>query len=618
MKKGAFVLAFLFALSLSLVIVSAANETTDDSDNTVDKGYTCLENSVKNSTMSFQNAVFASLALGSRTNIDRVISNEKKSSAYCWPKSSCTLKETAQVALVYYREGKSTDGIESWLLSKNGTMTDLRWYLEIDATNHKNATCTVKYDSTKRTVNIRDDMKLEADPTGCYDLSQNQYWLEINPSCYSKKFEITCTEDFVTTLLYTKSTGDTIFVSSETHSQASAGTTTEEIRAQCFKLGSTCDYEGSLWAVLALSKTGNDISSYLPYLIALADDNTRYFPDSFLYLFGIGQDSFTKLVNSQKSSKYWEISGSPGGRYYDTSLAMMALSGNPTTQLDNAKDYLLSIQSKDGCWNNGNIRDTAFLLYAGWPREATGSGDGSGISMTCASAGKTCAKAADCSDSGGSVLTDYSCSSFGEFCCSVAVQIKSCTAQEGKVCSSNQVCNGRSVSSLDGACCIGDCGAKPVEETCTIGDGVCRDNCDDNEEEIPATCSTDGNVCCRAKTTDDGGGGHLWLWIFLFIVLIILVALAIVYRDRLKLEFLKLRGKAQSSPVKRAPPSSPPSFPMGQRPMPRPGMFSRPGVPVGRPMPPVRPNPSMPPRPSSAPRDKDMEETLRKLREMSK
>jgi len=620
MKKGVFVCVFALMLMvvMPIVFVSAANETTTNSEDMVDKGYTCLENAVKNKTTTLQNAIFASLALGSRSNIDKIISNEKKANADCWPKAGCTLKETAQVALVYFREGKNTDAIENWLLTKNSTMGDLIWYLEIDSTDHKNATCKIKYDSTERTILIRDDMKIEADPTGCYDLSDKGYWLKISPSCYSKKFDITCNKDFATALVYMKSNSDTVFVSSETHSQASNDATSEEIKAKCFKTGSVCDYEGTLWSVLALKRTGNDVSAYLPFLIALAEDNVRYFPSSFLYLLDVGQDQFSEIVNSQKSNKYWEISGSPGGRQYDTSLALMALSDNPTTQSDNAKSYLLSIQDKNtGCWGGGNIRDTAFILYSGWPREATGAGEGStSNSATCASIGKTCVKASECDGAGGTILSDNLCPNFGEFCCSVSVQKKTCLEQGGEICTSSQVCDGRSSSALDGACCLDGCKAKPAEDTCTAGDGICRESCDDNEEEVDAICSTSGNICCKANATPEPKS-FSWFWIFLLVLLIILIALAIVYRDRLKMQWLKFKGKASSAPVsRRVSPNVPGSF-MGHPAPPSQGMFGRPGIPVGRPMPHPVIRPNMPPRPN-APVDKDMEETLRKLKEMSK
>jgi len=626
MKKGVLVVLFLFGLIVSLSLVLAATNDSTSSEEGADKGYTCLENAVKNKSVSLQEAIFASLALGSRSNIDSKISSEKKTNGDCWPKAGCTLKETAQVDLVYNREGKNTDAIDNWLLSKNVSMADLEWYLEIDTTDHKNASCTVKYDSSSsssisRQINIGDDMGLTGDSSNCFEISSNGYWLRINSNCYSKKFDISCNKDFVTALVYTKSSGDTIYVSSETHSQASNGITNEEIKARCFKTGTSCDYEGSLWATLALSRMGKDVSAYLPYLIALAEDNERFFPSAFIYLINGGTDQYTNVIQSQKSSKYWEISGSPG-RAYDTSLAMLALSSEGGSVFDNAKTYLLSIQDKNtGCWNNGNIRDTAFILYSGWSRAATSSGDGGASLVTsCASAGKECAKTFDCTNSGGSILSTYQCPIVGEFCCSVSVQQQTCLQQRGEICSSNQVCSGGSAPASDGTCCLGTCQIRQSEDTCTAGDGICRSSCDDNEEEVDAVCSTSSNICCKTKTVTSSGGSG-WLWIVLLIILIIIIAAAIVYRDKIKIWVIKFKGRAQTSPVRRGPPSPPGNF-VGQRPMmPNQGMFGRPGIPVGRPM----PHPMMrPPQPMSAPRpqpreaNKEMEETLRKLKEMSK
>jgi hypothetical protein len=623
MKKEVLLVMFLLVMIVSLSSVFAANNDSTSSDNEIDKGYTCLENAVKNKSVSLQEAIFASLALGSRSNIDSKISSEKKANADCWPKAGCTIKETAQVALVYDREGKNTDVIDAWLLTKNASLSDLDWYLEIDTTSHQNASCTVKYDSSasssiSRQINIGNDQKLTGESSNCFDISSNRYWLKINSNCYSKKFDVSCNKDFVTALAYFKSGGETMYVSSETHSQASNGTTTEEIKARCFKSNSGCDYEGSLWATLALSRSGEDVSAYLPYLIALADDNQRFFPSAFIYLINGGTDQFNNIIQSQKSSKYWEISGSPG-RFYDTSLAMLALSSEGGSALDNAKNYLISTQDKNsGCWGSGNIRDTAFILYSGWTRAATSGGDGGGSSVTsCLSAGKECAKTFDCTNAGGSIIPNYQCPLVGEFCCSVSVQKQTCLQQKGEICSSNQVCKGGSSPASDGTCCLGTCQIKSNEDTCTAGEGICRESCDGNEEETNEVCPTSDNVCCKTKSVNEQKGFG-WLWVMILIILIIIIAMAIVFRDKINIWLMKFKGGARTSPVRRGPPGTPGSF-VGQRPMPNPGMFGRPGIPVGRPMPhPIMRSPQPTPRPQPRESNKEMEETLRKLKEMSK
>ena len=113
------------------------------------------------------------------------------------------------------------------------------------------------------------------------------------------------------------------------------------------------------------------------------------------------------------------------------------------------------------------------------------------------------------------------------------------------------------------------------------------------------------------------GGSKLWLWIVILLILIALVVFGIIYRAKVKIWWFKfmewfkakiLRKKAGlGAPTKAAAPAA--------RPMPqRPGA---PFAPFARPMMPVRPV-AQPARFQPKPKDKEMEEALRKLREMSK
>ena len=97
------------------------------------------------------------------------------------------------------------------------------------------------------------------------------------------------------------------------------------------------------------------------------------------------------------------------------------------------------------------------------------------------------------------------------------------------------------------------------------------------------------------------------MWIIILLAfLILLVILAIIYRNKLRLWWFRFRGKASVRPTG---PSPPPSI---QRPMMR--AVPRFGAVTPRP---IR---TAPPRPVTrpAPGDKEFEETMRKLREMSK
>lgn len=580
--------------SSSSVIASNTNVNSSN----LDKAYNCLRTQISDrDSLSLQEAVFSALALGSLTKTNDVITNQKSTSNNCWPKSSCTIKETAQVAIAYKRMGRDTSDVGKWLTSKNGTTSDLKWYLQIDAQNHNTSTCKVKYDSSERTFTIGSDMKLSGSGGDCLSISSSGYWLEIKDSCLNKEFEVSCNQDFVTSLLYKKASSTTVYVSEETHSAASLGKTTEKVNAQCFKLSGSCDYEGTLWAALAFKKLGKETDAFVPYLSALAEDNEKYLPESFLYILNNGQDWYSGVVQSQKQNRYWELSGSPYNRFYDTSVAMLALAGGSAGEFGSAQDYLLSIQTKEGCWNNNNIRDTAFILYSGWPNEVSSASDSG--SRSCESAGNFCEDRIACLDAGGNILSNFECTTFSDSCCSVNVVEATCSQKNGIICASNQECTGRIETSADGSCCIaGACQNTVVENLCESSGGLCKSSCSSGETENTNSCSSASDKCCVAQATKSSSS--MWIWILIIGILIILVIIAFLFRDRLRVWWFRTSGKASTTSVKRPPTS--PGAPMRYRPMMPMGLAPRPvGMPVRRPV-----------------QDSEMEETLRKLKEMSK
>ena len=652
MKRGLIgLLIFTFVSVLMVGVVFAVNETNSSSSSTsstsstssssssnlnsgdaVDRGYACLEDQIKDKTsLSLQEAIFSTLAVGKKANLEKIITDNKRSNEECWPKEGCKLKDTAQVLLTYNRIGTNTDKIEQWILSKNATATDLNWYLEIDVQNHVSSQCTITYDGSDKKIQIKDDMKLSGNPGSCLTITSSGYWLRIKDNCLDKTFSVSCDQDFITTLLYEKSSGGTIYVSSETHSAASLGKTEEKVNAQCLKSGTVCDYEGTLWSALALQKSGNDISKFKVYLVALAEDNKRFFPSSFLYLLYGLEDQYSETIQSQKQGQYWQQAGTPYSRFYDTSLGMLALSSSSSGEFDAARQYLLKIQEKSGCWNSNNIRDTAFLLYSGWPKTISNGGGGtSGGGVLCENSGKYCEGANSCLDAGGVISYDLDCPRFGEFCCSVNIQELTCAEQNGRVCPSNQECSGSVLPSVEGSCCVGTCQEIEVEETCVIFGGICRSSCFEGEEEGSEVCSG-GDVCCQ-EVIAPSKGISIWIWIVILAILILLVLIALYYRNKLRILWYRWRGGASVKPVERRGPPGGAGFTPPVRPMQRPGfMFGRqpmrPNPAMQRPTPPP-PRPVAPSRPASvsksAPskvnpsKDSEFEETMKKLREMSK
>jgi hypothetical protein len=498
-------------------------------------------------------------------------------------------------------------------------MSDLDWYLEADISKHVSSTCTVKYDSSTRNLLINNDMTLSAtdgDLGGC--LSISGYWMKINPSssCYSKTYQVSCSEDFVSTILYTKKDdSNTVYVSSSTHSAPSSGTTSESINARCFKSSSSsnCDYEGSLWASLALQKSGVDVSSFTPYLIALASDNSQLFPYAFIYMVSGGSDQFDKIVQAQKQNQYWEAPSTKNNKYYDSSLAMLAISGSADNALDNAKNYFTAIQSQEGCWNNNNFKDTSFLLYSGWPKDgASAPGSGSTPVSVCESPGlpRSCEFSYACAQAGGSVLSEFICNG-AKSCCSIKVQDQSCSSKSGKICLADEQCSGSTTTSSEGSsCCLGTCDKIVIQDTCTIqSGGSCKSSCSSSEERVTGTCPSSSNVCCKAKSAPNVS----WWIILILLILIVLITIAILYKDKLIIYWYKFNAQREQQQKPQSQQRFNPSIP--PRPSQRISPLQRPvqRQPIQRPS--QKPITSKKPLSQS---EKELEETLKKLRDMSK
>jgi competence protein ComGC len=594
-KRGLIILSF--AVILTLFLCNFAKAAENVSTDNVNNAYKCLEDQIKNKTLSLKEAVFSALALGSKGNIVSRIESDRDANS-CWPKGACKMKESAQVALAYNRMGKDSAAIKKWILSKNASATELKWLLEIDITNKAAASCTIKEGGRTSTIRVLENSRLQGSPGSCFSIDSEGFMLRINNNCLGRQFEISCDQDFVTSVLYQRTSGGTLFILPETHSAASLGSTREEVNGKCFRTGSTCDYEGTLWAALALKKIGEDVSDYMPYLLALADDNNRYFPSTFLYILVGGDDQYNLIVQEQKQSKFWEMTGTVDGRYYDTSLAMLALGDKGGAEIDATKSYLLSIQTNDGCWNSNNIRDTGFLLYSGWPRGAASAGEIS-PSTPCEPT-FSCENAFECTSAGGTIEYNYECPNIGQSCCSIKLQLPSCAEKQGLLCPYGTECSGRSELASDGACCLGgSCTEIQVsEDTCTPIGGICKTVCGDNEEESAESCLITGDKCCIEKA-----GTSIWVWIILLLILIAIVVLGIIYRDKVKIWWFKIKERFKKKPVQ-------PSAQAGQRS----AMPYAPTRPMMQPRAPIMQRPVIRPYP----KDKEMEEALRKLREMSK
>jgi len=182
--------------------------------------------------------------------------------------------------------------------------------------------------------------------------------------------------------------------------------------------------------------------------------------------------------------------------------------------------------------------------------------------LDCEEDGYFCMSSTNCI--GYEVSSGYSESCYSPFiCCSEGEELKSCSDQSGDICYSDEICvGGIEVDSSDletgEVCCTSDgickedTGAGTKDDDCEDKGGECRiNNCEKNEEaSLSYTCSIKTDTCCVAK--DKKIKGAIILIILLFLVL--LVVLGIIFRDKLKLYWIKLKSKLSGNklPSKRS------------------------------------------------------------------
>ena len=699
MKKRVILFSLFLLISFSFVMAQETECEEGDESCKLNKARSCLEGKIDDKTcgrLNSEERVFSLLAVG-----------ECKSEVQDDSKIMSDTKFTAQAILALKNSGSNVNAEKSWLLSKKRTSIGLSWFLEIESPEATE--CSVSYSGSNQ-VNFGEDKKISFLSGGsCLRSSQEGYWLEVSSECYDEEFTISCDKSFLTTLLYQKQGSDTIFVSELTHSATAEGTTNENVNSFCFTQGSSCSYEATLWSTLALSFLGEDVSSYLSYLTAMKENNENLFPESFLYYITGDVDFRNQLLSGQIGSKWWVASND---RFYGTALALFSLQfENPLQKQDSIEWLFNEAQDGDGCWDSGNIRNTAFILYSLDPQSFItdggngGNGDGGGSGeihcenegFSCISADETCSgnildnyvcsnegnicceeegvlgtceeqignicrsyesctgdsvtTASDLnlnevccltgsceSDSGGligceaagyscisqlncagNVLSGYSCS--GAFVCCTQKYDPTCSEQSGEICNSNQNCVGVGSFASDSSdlsagqiCCIsGTCQEPQVvsSSACETSGGICRINgCLDNEASTTASCDFSSDVCCIQQQAEQKTS-YLWIWILG--ILIILVVLAIIFREKLRPYWIRIKSKfkrgSKSARDSKFPPMFPPSRSILRRPMRRPMRRM------------TAPSPSqrkpIPRRPTTKPKG-EIDEVLKKLKEMSK
>jgi len=350
----------LFALTLFIFFgfVIAQEDVvceSGDDDCKINEAYSCLIEKIDNrgcDNLSPEEKVFSLLATG-----------KCKAEVLDDSRYESDLRYTSQAIFGLEKIGSSTSEAKEWLSTKSRTSIGIDWFLEIESPSQ--TSCTVTYSSSSELI-INEDKTINSLTGGsCLSVSPNGYWIEVRSDCYGEEFKISCDQQFLTTLLYQRQGSDTIYVTEKTSSSSAEGETTEKVDSLCFG-ENNCNYEGTLWASAALSFLGEEVTSYLPYLITMADENENLLPESFLYYLTGNVDFRNQLLSKQINNKWWVVLNS---RYYGTALALFPLKHEETQQKLDSMNWLLNdAQNEDGCWDSGNIRNTAFLLYSIWPK----------------------------------------------------------------------------------------------------------------------------------------------------------------------------------------------------------------------------------------------------------
>ncbi|MEX0920175.1 MAG: hypothetical protein WDZ69_01165 [Candidatus Pacearchaeota archaeon] len=644
-KKGIAILLSFFLVLLIFSFVQAQDADGEDEEteeDPIDMAYSCLEENVvdKCSALTTEQKVFSLLAIN---QCEEELIEESSNKGECWPSGNCDVEITSKAVLALNHVGANTTSAQEWLKSKSEPTEGLDWFIQIESGE---TSCTLTDDNGyEYNINLMEDKTIETDDNTAawpgLEISDEGYWLKVLPKFYGRDFKITCDEGFQTNLLFRKSDDPgTIHVFPDFSERSGGDSSNETVESSCFEERDGCSYSGGLWAALVLDLLEEDVSSYLPYLITFKEDNPSLLPDSFLYSITSGDDYKDSLLSEQSQNR-WDVSGD---EYYDTALALYPLSDNSLREKEDSKEWLLEEQDADGCWQGGNIRNTAFVLESVWPRDfigssGSGSENGGDSTIYCEGAGNYCVSSSgECS---GEVIGDQVCpGSFSPVCCSQPREQKTCSdiinehGGDGDVCSSSsQSCQGSQTSDASdlGAgevCCYGEgafCKDIPEQEVseCEEQGGECRSSCFRGEEEDSQySCSLESQVCCMSSSSDEDEGneeGNL-MWVWILGTLIVLVVIGIIFKDKLREFWLKIKSKFGGSksgsgrgshgpgrPPGR--PGPPPHYPRPRRPSSERRVLPRPQPQQSRPSP-------RPERKSGA--SKELDDVLKKLKEMGK
>ncbi len=426
-KKWYFFTIFLITIA---IVFLAKFTLAADFDKTEEDAYNCLLSRVAGEQCEdvddVEDKIFALLATGHC--LDEVM--EESINDKYWPASGeqTSIELTAKALIALLDTDEDTDRIADYLLTQNSTPDDIDWFLQIEADGY--AECDITYDSTTIEIHLEEDKSVTVlqPGFGClnaysYNPEVDPYWLKINGlECSTKIYSIECTEPVYTNFIYRNKNADSedpYFVGFQT--QGPDTKIDEQIDSLCFREGNECNFEGTIWAAMALDAIGGyDMEPFLPYIIAntpLNDntaENAEYLPEAAVYRF---RSQYAEYWESLKEDQYpdgfFTTQTSPNSEYYDTAFALLPLQNQNRPQKQLAMEWLNETQKSSGCWGEStgtsiDIGDTAFVLFSIWPR--------SGLGPEC-SRDSDCPEGYECNDYGSCVPEGTDCETGKDYQC---------------------------------------------------------------------------------------------------------------------------------------------------------------------------------------------------------
>ncbi len=543
--KYKIILILVILLIIPLANAQEIKESTFDAQ----KGYEwLLSKSKRGNYGDIQSTTMAALAYNQVNALDQAEGAARyldsiKATINCWPKGICTTKETGLAILALYDLNYDTASSEEWLTKSQTAGLTSGWFLEV--VSPQEGSCLISYQKAgqeiTKNITVREDwidLNRALEPNL---LNQNP-GLQLNIDCSSLGTNV------VLALIY-QSANSYYLVEN-----IPGSTATITVNNGCFGLTekSPCNYDSTLYANWALTKTLNPINSKT----YLRDKYTLTTLNSAL-LFIITKDP---LYASDLIQRQQKISGSWDNNIFNTAMALIALSEDPSSyseEISSGTSWLESKQLADGSFNN-NILETATALYALALTETLSvdlplctdqiqNGDEQGVDC----GGSCLDQCGDFVEGCGDGDCDELAGEDTENCPQDCEETTRCT-QEFESCTTFDGCLGICNDFLE---CIKDDPSCPEEETYICGDSFCDYSLGESSSNCPDDCEAEEESFCGDGYCDGFEGedsdncpqdckeerrGFPWL-----LILIIIIVLAGI------LFFFYRRRKAEAPPTSR-------------------------------------------------------------------